>query len=296
VRDAQTGRPIAGAAVAFWTFAEHDGVKTGADGSFRHPRFPPRAPAQQIAVIAPGYGRSVRVLRVEENGAWKLGARGPDELAQSGVGTPWIEFELEPEQRLHGRVMTSAGTPLAGARVTVEGYFQILAKVAARDGAEALSDSEGRFEFGGLRSDIGHAVLVEAPGFARATIELAPRVGAHDLGSVCLARETLLAGAVVDSSGTPAGGVEVVVRTLDQEAVLGSARDVGVRFESREQRTRTASDGSFAFEGLAAAPCELAVEGEAGETRLVLEPRADGTFEAPCLVLEPPLALVRPRR
>lgn len=290
VIDARTGAPLCGAEVALWTFAERDTVVSGTDGSFRHPRFPARAPAQQIAARAPGYGVAVRYLRIDAEGGWKISARSADEESIRGTGTPWVELALVPELVVRGRVLDEHGQPLAEARVSAEGYFHALAAVATRDRAETESAADGRFELGGLRSDIGHSLLVEAAGRAPALLELAAGPTLLDAGELVLARETVLAGVVIDAQGQPLAGVEVVLRATSAAAppFVPGGLDVPARIEGRERRVTTAPEGTFVFEGLAAHPVTLTVESASGaRAELELEPRPDGSFESPCLTLWP---------
>lgn len=290
VIDADTGAPVAGAEVALWTFAERDTVVTGADGSFLHPRFPARAPAQQIVAHAAGYGVAVRYLRIDANGAWKISARTAEEESVRGTGTPWVELELVRELRVSGRVMDERGVPIAGARVSAEGFFHALASVATRDRREGTSDADGRFELFGLRSDIGHSLLAEAPGRAAELRELAAGLERVDAGELVLARETVLAGAVIDPAGLPLSGVEVVLRSASAELPPAEhgALDVAARIQGRERRVRTTSEGTFVFEHLVSGPVTLTVEDARGaRTEMELLPRADGGFESPCVTLWP---------
>lgn len=299
VIDARTGAPVAGASVAFWTFAERDAVRTGADGTFLHPRFPSGAPSQQIAAHAEGYGVGVRYLRVPDERSWKLFAAAPGEESLSGSGTPWIELALVPEVLVRGRVTDADGRPLAGARVSAEGFFHAMASVAARDGAATTSDPLGAFVLAGLRSDIGHSLLVEAPGFAHELRELAGGQLELDLDTIVLARETILAGAAIDEHGFPLADVEVVLRLEGGElpGPEGGALDVPARLQGVERRVRTSPEGAFLFEHLAARPLSLWVESDGARAELTLEPLADGRFESPLLVLTSrPLALAERAR
>lgn len=288
VLDAASGAPVAGARVTFWTFAEADEVLTGADGTFRHPRFPSAAPAQQIAARAEGYGTSVRVLRVAADGAWKLAARHAGEASLRGRGTPWVELELVPEQRLRGRLVDAGGAPVAGARVTVEGFQRAMSAVASPDAAATTSAADGSFELGGLRSDLGHALTLAAAGLAGEPLELGPGAGLVELGTLVLRPATFLTGVALDADGLPLAGVEVLLRPTGPPPAPASALDAGARAQSRERRTTTCAAGTFLFEDLLPAPAWLVIETDEGaraETTLV--PGPDGRFETPCLTLEP---------
>jgi len=291
VLDAASGRPLADAEVSFWTFAERDVVRTAADGTFRHPRFPAGAPAQQVRATAAGHGALVRYLRIGADGSWRLPSAVAGGEAASGSGEPWLELALEPELVVRGRVLDAAGAPLAGARVSAEGFVQVLPSVAARDAGAAVSGADGAFELAGLRADVGHALAIEAPGHAQRALELAGGIGlergALDLGDVALAPESALAGVVVDADGIPVADVEVVLTARAVEAPPSAgALDVPVRVASRERRTRTSAAGTFLFTGLEPRPVHLSVQGERGVlAEQELQPRADGSFPDPCLAL-----------
>ncbi|MSR63954.1 MAG: carboxypeptidase regulatory-like domain-containing protein [Planctomycetes bacterium] len=296
VLDASSGAPIAGAEVAFWTFAESDRVYTDAQGRFRHPRFPARAPAQQLAAKAVGYGRSVRYLRIQENG-WKLSAANEGEASLRGSGTPFLELVLVPELRLRGRVLDADGTPLAGARVAAEGFFHALPSVAARDAGETRSAVDGTFALVGLRSDIGHSLVVEADERAALVRELAASMGELglgelDLGDLVLTSATVLAGAVFDADGWPVAGVEIVLQLEEDPPVTraGSALDVGARIEAREWRTRSDEHGAFVFERLAARPVRLEAAAGGATWSGEVWPGADGSFPATSIALAPRVA------
>src|SRR5262245_21467969 len=299
VLDAVTGSPIAGATVALWTYAERDTVTTGADGTFRHPRFHARAPSQQLAARAAGYGAAARYLRIAEDGSWKLPARSAGEESVKGTGTPWVELALVPEFVVRGSVADEEGRPLADAHVSAEGFYHVMASVAARDLASAASDGAGRFELAGLRSDIGHSLLIEAAGYAHELVELAEDERVLELGTLVLARETVLAGAAIDADGLPLAGVEVVLRT--EPAPLPALRpgtlDVPARVQGRELRVTTSAEGAFLFEHLAPRPVTLTIEhADGARAELELTPRPDGSFESPCLTLGPvSVAQIEPR-
>lgn len=282
---AHDGAPVAGAEVAFWTAAERDVVVTDAQGRFLHPRFPAAGPAQQVCVRAEGFGKCVRYLKLDADGAWKLAAARAGEASVSGSGTPFLELELARELVVRGRVLDAAGLPLAGARVAAEGYFHARPSVAVRDLVETRSDSVGVFQLDGLRADVGHALLIEAPGFATLERELPPATELA-LGDLALAPESVLAGLVVDADGVPLAGAEVVLELGGEAPLAAGPTDAAARLLGRERRTRTDANGAFLFAGLAAAPLVLRAEsadGSAADAELF--PDGRGQFPPTCLQL-----------
>jgi len=283
VLDATSGLPVAGAELAFWTAAELDVVRTDALGRFRHPRFPAGGPAQQVCVRAAGFGKCVRYLRLDPDGAWKLAAAHAGEASASGRGTPFLELALVPELVVTGRVLDASGAPLAGARIAAEGYFHARPSIAVRDLVEATSDASGAFALAGLRSDIGHALVIEAAGHARSTRELAP-AETLELGELTLAPESVLAGLVVDPDGIPLAGVEVVAELIDGATTAFQPQDAGTRVLGRVLRTWTDANGAFVFAGLTPEPLFLRARttgGEAAEAELL--PDGSGLFAPTCL-------------
>lgn len=286
VTDATTGAPVAGAALAFWTAAELDLAHTDADGRFRHPRFPAGGPAQQLCVRAAGFGKSVRYLRVDADGAWKLAAAQDGEASLAGRGTPFLELTLVPETRITGRVLAADGTPLAGARVAAEGYFHARPSIAVRDLAETTSATDGTFELLALRSDISHALLVEAEGHARLEHELSP-ARAHPLGDLRLTPEQIIAGIVTNADGQPLADIEVVL-TLDEAPTTDPlGLDTAARVLTHERRTRTDAHGAFLFTNVPSLPHTLqALAPPAESPPARLRPDVNGAFPSPCLQLE----------
>jgi len=282
---ARDGTPVAGAEVAFWTAAERDVVVSDAQGRFRHPRFPAGGPAQQVYVRAQGFGKCVRYLRIDADGAWKLAAARAGEASVSGSGTPFLELELVPELVVRGRVLDAAGLPLVGARLAAEGYFHARPSVAVRDLAETCSGADGTFELSGLRADIGHALVVVAEGHAQLECELPPATE-RALGDLSLAPESVLAGLVVDADGVPLADAEVVLEFAGEAPLAASPADTAVRLFGRERRTRTDANGAFLFAGLAATPLVLRAEtasGHGADTELF--PDGRGQFPPACLQL-----------
>ncbi len=283
--DARDGQPIAGAAVSFWTFAETDRVLTDSAGRFRHPRFPVHTTSQQMRVSAPGYGGAVRYVEITPGGSWTLFAAHDGEADVRGASAPArFDVGLTAALDVTGRAVDPAGRPIAGALASAEGYFRLLPAVASRDGGEATADDAGRFELSGLRSDIGHAVSIGAPGFAPALLEVpSGPEGVTDLGDVVLDPAATLAGVVVDAGGLPVEDIEVRLRRVAVERDRGdlSPLDAGARVQTGRFRQRTDSLGTFLFDALGAGEYELTVKRDRGviarlQTRVDAGELADG--------------------
>ncbi len=264
VTEAETGMPVSGAAVSFWTFSESDRVLSGADGTFWHPRFPATGCAEQIRVEASGFGAAVRYLRVAQDGAWEFPGARADEGPRSGYGTPWIEIELPRALVIQGSVQDEAGRPIAGALVSAEGFYRALPTVASRDGAETSCGGDGSFTLGNLRGDIGHTLLIRSSGFAERVLEVERQSGLLDLGALALSGESVLAGVIIDPDGFPAEDLALVLLPLEEadplDPTLGEEDlAVDVRVQGLESRTRTSPEGTFVFEHLLDRPYLLSV-------------------------------------
>jgi len=294
VRDARTGRGIPDARVSFWTVAEGDVVRTETDGRFLHPRFPPGDAAQQVRVEASGYAPTTRYLEVRPDGRWDApSALGDAPAFQSGPA--WIEVALVPELVVQGLVTDAAGEPIAAAEVLAEGYVYVLPSVASSDGARGRTGEDGAFELRGLRSDVGHSLLVRAPGRAELLLEL-PAAESHELGELRLEPERVMAGVVVDADGHPVEGVRVALVVAPEVAAHAESDpatlDAGLRRIAGLREETTATDGTFVFDGLAPGRYEVAVARD-GDPLLEEEVALVGTIEPDDLLLRlPPDVLV----
>jgi hypothetical protein len=284
VVEADSGLPVAGAEVSFWTFAESDRVVTAVDGSFVHPRFPAsdQGLRQQVHVRADGHGSAVRYLQVG-SGGWSFLAALSGEEAHGGSGEPWIEIGLPRELRVRGSVHDARGRPIEGACVSAEGFFRTLPNVASLDGGTTASLADGSFELAGLRADIGHSLLVEAPGCAARVLEIPAGESVVALGALELERECLLSGTVLDLEGFPVEDLSIELEPLEpapEPAIEGSEPiDVAVRVESTELAARTGAEGVFVFEHLLERPYRLtAARDGAALVEREIHPLPDGGF------------------
>jgi RNA polymerase sigma-70 factor (ECF subfamily) len=160
-----------------------------------------------------------------------LAAPEPLELAE-GQNIEGVEVVLEPGLAIAGCVVDEAGSPVPGARITVEGLVNS-AVVAAVTGAE------GTFRIDGLPAR-SYGLSVEADGFSNAKADAA--AGTMDL-RIALERITAIAGRVIEE-GTekPVGGVPVVARP--------DARTDGRPTPRGNWATTTATDGTFCIDGI----------------------------------------------
>jgi len=291
VIDAETSKPIQEAVVRIWTHNETDLVRTGLDGTFEHPRFPAAGRAQQVHVKAPGYGATIRYLRIEEDGRWKALAALEGQPTVGGEEDPWIEIALVPERRLSGRVLDARGRPVPGANIAAVGFFRVLPAVASRDEAGVLTDENGRFELRGLRSDISHILTVAAAAHAEFTLPLPLDEQTElDVGDILLRWEATLCGIVHDATGEVLKDALVRIAPIPVSTDSSPARvsagsatariDVASPFPDGQRTTRTDSFGAFQFEGLPTSAYRVSVERDAGPLIAVTVPDSQLTKEA----------------
>ncbi|MCB9831677.1 MAG: carboxypeptidase regulatory-like domain-containing protein [Planctomycetes bacterium] len=141
-----------------------------------------------------------------------------------------LDFDLQPEGRIFGRVLDPAGEPIAGAKVEAslrrfETFTADLggavttdrerSKNAAREPATVTSDAEGRFAFRGLAA--GHFWLrASLDGFSPSeTLEVVVEGGDEHRVELSLQAQARIVGQVLDAEGRPATGRTVELRKLD---------------------------------------------------------------------------------
>lgn len=286
VRDANTGRPIAGARISVWTHASSDTVESDADGAFHHPRLPASGSRQQVRVTAPGYAPSIALVEFDERKGTRSWAGPRAEARVHGLGSDaWLELKLSPAARIRGHVRDSGGAPIAHARLRAEGYALLWSGAASPDTADALSDENGAYELSGLRPGIAHAVSVEAAPYAAQVVELG--CGAELTHDFRLEPEATVEGLLLDPAGNPAEGLQVELRRTDVPAAVECGSDtVGVRRLGRRARTSTDAAGAFMFEGLG--PHRYQLRASRGHQELLRHDFVAGPAENISL---PPLAL-----
>lgn len=215
VRDAHDGRAIAGAEVRLDELDGPLGAYTDAAGAcsieLRGDDFPRRVLAR-----AQGYV--------------------PAELEPRELGR--VELELVPSLVLSGRLSPAPERGRTRAYVSVLGARSESERL--RPGAQLVLGEDGSFESFPLSSEARHLLVVEAPGFARATRTLEPARGTLELGTLVLEPEAALRGELVDARGERLPQAQLTLIPLDH-ATPGA----GCSTQPSDAR------GEFAFEHLA---------------------------------------------
>ncbi len=247
VLDAETGRPVAGAEVAF---AAAGTARTDARGAF------------EMGSVPPG------LVRIEVRTEGRPRLRWEDRI---GEPPPALELHAPAGRSVSGRMLDPGGEPVVGARVQWLG--------TEGDRAEARADGEGRFRLDGIAADHNGLLRATAHGFAEGEVHVP--IGIEEI-DIPLADGARLEGRVVKRDGSPGAGVLVLLvpglLAPSAGATAMNLRDV--------RRTRADSHGRYAFEDLSPgtiavvacpddlslAPAILGAEAPGSATDLVLRP------------------------
>lgn len=206
--------------------------------------------ALQMAIVtAPGFppnywdaaGRSATTAH---------GLKGPAD-PRVGAGLTTVTFRLPVGVRLRGRVLSSDGTPLAGAEVTSPGFLG--------QGAKVLSAADGSYELDVLASDVSLGVTARLAGWVHDRFRRVPDASDALADAMPrtldlhMRRAVTLAGRVIDADGHPVAGATVVAR--GDEAERGFAFEPLtqqlVRLPAHDASSLTRKDGTYAIEGVA---------------------------------------------
>jgi protocatechuate 3,4-dioxygenase beta subunit len=144
-----------------------------------------------------------------------------------------VAVDLEPAGAVAGHVLSIAGGPVAGARVTVIGAGGVLSELmsmgmgmAAGGGKfdvppePGVSGADGSFEVKGVRT--GPVKLkIDADGFLAATATVDVKKAWTTPVEVLLVGESVLAGTVKDEKGAPIAGARVRVEVPARDPMIG---------------------------------------------------------------------------
>ncbi|MHC4956283.1 MAG: sigma-70 family RNA polymerase sigma factor [Planctomycetota bacterium] len=243
VTNKATGEPIEGAVVGMnWT--QENSVETAADGTYELPGWTGKG-VREITVTHPGYGRD----------RTRVGARNV------------VDFELGVGDRVTGRVLDVRGRPIAGALLTAissvhTGELQQVSRGYAESGPE------GRFEIGGLRHDMHHALVVMKRGFGRYLLDFAPATeagGIVRLGDIAVPDGRSIVGRVVDGDAQPLARLRIEIKGANSDrGRLKPALIEQNDFYGQSEERYTDDLGRFRFPDLAPGTYTIAARRSGG--------------------------------
>jgi protocatechuate 3,4-dioxygenase beta subunit len=196
-------------------------------------------------------GRDALAIHSDADGAFELAGLGPGELrlqATDGryAASPVVRVDIASAGAIYDvRLVLGRGQPVTGVVRDANGRPIAGASVQLDDGTLAITDARGTFDVGHRRGLL--AVVVSAPGFAPARVEVRVRDRAVDLALELDVADAAIEGVVRDANGRPIAGATVMVRWDD-----GLAASIELTSDKR---------GVFEATSLPAGAVTLVVEG-----------------------------------
>ncbi len=216
--DADTGRPVAGAAVEFgmeqhvddageqnWAWLEQGKATTDADG-----RFVVLVPEKYLPDPAPRRVVHARATIAHPGYVTYFDTADTREIASKGVSAASPEFvavRLVPARTLTGRLLGPEGKPRAGVSI----YKQYDLNNYPRDAETPKTDADGRFR---AKVPVKAALKLEFRAAEAARNYVDVPADRTDLGDVRLARGVRVVGRVVDADGAPVPWISVTTPSL----------------------------------------------------------------------------------
>lgn len=252
VVDALTGDPLPGALVWIEYHNHPVGPPTyaGAGGELEL-----RLPSDQgssVTAVTPGYLQS-----------W----------VPAATATASLLLRLTPAARLAGRVVDTAGQPIAGAKIEAERRDQ---RPMAMDGfsGQAVSATDGSFLLESLAAGATYTLRASHPGFAPGTTTGTTAASGQPAPAVRLILPAgwSAGGRVMDEQGRPVAGATLTLMRLDGERG-GPSREQGL------PNVQSDATGAFRFDHLLPGSYDLIARASGFGDVLVpgLEPPADGS-------------------
>lgn len=213
--------------------------------------------APQELTARSGAGGRFRLEGLVPDGGYLLRARrdgyAPGRLTVPPLaadrGPREVQISLEPGLGAFGVVVDADDRPIPGVLVAllptfgpIDSISQLKLRTAFDEPVQAETDAGGRFELSDLPPGI-FSLRAQAPGFSSLTlpgVEIAPKEGPLDLGTLILERGLKLRGRVVDADGEGLEGARVSGPRDDLFAI-------------------TDPDGAFHLEGVPREPFMLSV-------------------------------------
>ncbi|MBK7876970.1 MAG: sigma-70 family RNA polymerase sigma factor [Planctomycetes bacterium] len=197
VRDARTGKGIAGAVIDIPSQQNLPRSVTGdATGAYTFAGIVSGSMAT-LRARAPGYGTLAQ-------------------LAPNDDESPQLDFDLEPERVIRGRILDTDRRPLAGVFAAAERINSKLPLlITTLEWSVTRTNPDGRFVLAGLNVRDAQRVLAYGEGRGACSVELTPDELARndvDLGELVLAASGSIAGRVLDEFGAPIANATITAQ------------------------------------------------------------------------------------
>jgi hypothetical protein len=298
VLDEGNGSPIPGARVSCYASEAlgEPAILSDKQGHFTIGPWPLNCVAG-VTARAEGYGLELVKLAINSDGTWEIPARF-GASASSGTGKPFVSIGLSPEQRITGLVADAQGNAVKGARIAARGLFLVAANTAREDSGTATSSDDGSFSIQGLRSDIRHAVIIEAASYASVVKVAIGHETLVNLGTIRLGTPVVVEGVVVDRDGRPVAGPEIAFFCVADPELEPALDPLGGNNRERdawskhlvvfEKRVFAQDSGRFRIEGMPQASLSMSVH-LAGLPKLKREVQLSGGYQElePCVIDNP---------
>ena len=271
VKDKDTGKPIAGAAVVVRRsllksndnrVLQETRHTTGADGTYSFTIPPEQASDRylyiELDVEHPDYAPRDRF-------GYALGMTRKNEKLNE---RPFFEtVELRPAQPITGRVETPEGVPAAGVLVMAYSRIDKLPRGQFEYGsfARAETDAQGRFRL--PITTPGQAAYWVQPKDYATELYVVPDGKRGDMGTITLKKGVSVAGRVLDVQGKPTKGVFVEIERKRGPGPDLEAKNLGFISNVIRRVAETDPDGRFTFAPLppgeySVAPSESNYDGD----------------------------------
>ena len=265
VVDTASGLPLAGAAI--WVqSAPGDSAYSEPSGAFELTTRP-ASMGTRLLVTAAGY----------------LSER-TDVAASETLNTAKVKIGLTPAASIAGVVTDSSGQPVAGAKIWAEPRGTGVSRFSSAESGPAYAAPDGSFVVEGALYRQIYRLTAEAPGYARALLDVPP----VEPGSVIepvhltLSRGRRVVGRVVDTEGNPVAGAQVELRWPLDPSEFRSLTD------SPATAATTNDQGAFVLPAAAAGDYEVGVSHSAYAQRPATRvdvPDSESDFEIGDLTL-----------
>lgn len=246
VTDAVTKEPIADAEIsAGWTFRST--VRSDADGRYEYRGYGEWG-VYDLHCRAEGYGRTET-----------------EDFSLDPARTEYeIDFVLRPGRRATGVVVDRSGRPVVGATITAfantwvpttgkDLLFGNQRQCVDRRGTQTAAD--GSFVVDGLRPELHHALHIAHEDHGTSVFDFPSNefeLPVVEFGNVVVATEQRVRGRIVDTDGNAVARAPLTLRGTNSDRMRYSKQDepwFNGYVDARE--TRSASDGTFAFDRVA---------------------------------------------